>query len=156
MKKYGRKRLWLIEVYSQSFVHTSRLMVMMNVAYEHARSTTSEAANLTQQILDAKLALTRLRAAHPPPRLTISAAKSIADEQDNEMANIDTALQELGQKGEDLKNQVKNSVKEVERLKVERAAKEEELKRTQRLEEDNRWPALLDWSVCLHQVMNLT
>ena len=108
---------------------------------------TKEAASLTQQILDARLALTRLHAAHPPPRLTLTAAKVIADEQIEQMAIMDTQLLELNERAAEVKNRVKASVKDVERLKVERAAKEEELKRTQRLEEDNRWPALNDWCV---------
>jgi len=114
-------------------------------AYQRAQTSTQEAATLTQQILDAKLALSRLRAAHPPPRLTLSAAEAIANEQDAKMVTIQEDLERLNEEAEELKNGVKNGVKEVERLKVERAAKEEELKKTQRLEEDARWPALNDW-----------
>lgn len=61
------------------------------------------------------------------------------------MVTIQEDLERLNEEAEELKNGVKNGVKEVERLKVERAAKEEELKKTQRLEEDARWPALNDW-----------
>jgi hypothetical protein len=64
------------------------------------------------------------------------------------MVTMDTTLLELNERAEEVKNRVKTGVKEVERLKVERAAKEEELKRTQRLEEDRRWPELYDW--CVH------
>jgi len=109
---------------------------------------------MSQQILDARLALTRLRAAHPAPRLTLAAAKAIADEQEDSMVTMDMTLQQLNDRAEQVKNSVKANVKEVERLKIERAAKEHELKRTWRLEEDNRWPALNDWysaAVSLHK-----
>ena len=118
-------------------------------AYDRAQSTTKEAATLTQQILDARLALTRLHAAHPAPRLTLTAAKAIADEQEEQMVTMDATLIDLNERAAEVKNRVKAGVKDVERLKVERAAKEEELKRTQRLEEDNRWPALNDWCVAV-------
>lgn len=107
--------------------------------------TTKEAAELTQKVLDARLALTRLRAAHPAPRLTIDAATALADQQQEEMGELDIMLGEQNKKGEELKEEIKTRMKELERLKAERAAKEEELKRTQRLEEDNRWPNLNDW-----------
>jgi hypothetical protein len=106
---------------------------------------TKETATLTKQILDTRLALTRLQAAHPAPRLTLTKAKEIADEQEEQMVTLDATLLELNERATEVKNRVKASVKEVERLKVERAAKEEELKRTKRLEEDSRWPALNDW-----------
>lgn len=64
------------------------------------------------------------------------------------MVTMDAALLELNERAADVKDRVKASVKDVERLKVECVAKEEELKRTQRLEEDSRWPALNDW--CVH------
>ncbi|KAF8518366.1 hypothetical protein BU17DRAFT_48687 [Hysterangium stoloniferum] len=127
---------------------------LVDAAYEHAQSTTKEAATLTQQILDARLALTRLRTAHPAPRLTLAAAKEIADEQEDAMVTMDTTLQELNDRAEEVKNNVKANVKEVERLKIERATIEDGLKRTWRLEEDNRWPALNDWfsaAVSLHR-----
>ncbi|KIJ38925.1 hypothetical protein M422DRAFT_231010, partial [Sphaerobolus stellatus SS14] len=128
--------------------------LQVDKAYEHAESSTKEAATLTQQILDAKLALTRLRAAYPSPRLTASEAIALADKQCDDMAQAQEKLAELTTEVEQLKTNVKNGVKEVERLKVERAAKEEELKRTRKLEEDNRWPALNDWyqaAVSLHK-----
>lgn len=100
---------------------------------------------MTQKILDARLALTRLRAAHPAPRYTLDAATALADQQQEEMGELDVMLSDQKREAEELKETVKTRMKELERLKAERAAKEEELKRTQRLEEDNRWPALNDW-----------
>ncbi|KAF8576409.1 hypothetical protein K439DRAFT_661952 [Ramaria rubella] len=128
--------------------------ILVDQAYDRAQKVTKEAAALTQQILDARLALTRLRFAHPAPRLTLAAAREIADEQEEQMVTMDASLLELNERAEEVKNRVRTSFEDVERLKVERAAKEEELKRTQRLEEDNRWPALNDWysaAVSLHK-----
>ncbi|GJJ14864.1 hypothetical protein Clacol_009132 [Clathrus columnatus] len=122
--------------------------------YQQASSTTQEAAELTQKILDARLALTRLHAAHPAPRLTLDAAAALADRQQEEMGELDIALNEQKQKAENLKHLIKTRTKELERLKAESSVKEEELKRTQRLEEDNRWPTLNNWysaAVSLHK-----
>ncbi|KAI5996161.1 hypothetical protein EDD15DRAFT_2250757 [Pisolithus albus] len=49
--------------------------------YQKARSLTSLGTSLSAKILDAKLALTRLRQAHPQPRLTIATATATLDEQ---------------------------------------------------------------------------
>ena len=87
-----------------------------------------------------------MRAAHPAPRLTLAAATQIADKEE-EMVTTDATLLELNERAPEVKNRVKARVKDVERLKVKRVAKEDELPRTQRLEEDRRWPELHDWCV---------
>ena len=66
------------------------------------------------------------------------------------MVTMDATLLELNERATEVKNRVKGAVKDVERLRVERTAKEDELKRTQHLEEDRRWPELHDWCVTCH------
>src|SRR5882724_3971480 len=66
---------------------------------------------------------------------------------EEEMVTTDATLLELNERAAEVKNRVKARVKAVERLKVKRVAKEDELPRTQRLEEDRRWPELHDWCV---------
>ena len=63
------------------------------------------------------------------------------------MVTTDATLLELNERAPEVKNRVKARVKDVERLKVERVAKEDELPRTQRLEEDRHWPELHAWCV---------
>src|SRR5882724_8788665 len=76
------------------------------LAYNHAQAVTSEAAT---KILDARLALTRLRAAHLAPRLTLAAATQIADKQE-EMVTTDATLLDLNEPAAEVKNHVKARV----------------------------------------------
>ncbi|KAI0071775.1 hypothetical protein K474DRAFT_1668617 [Panus rudis PR-1116 ss-1] len=122
--------------------------------YSKAKALTSEATILAQRILDAKLQLIRLRQTHPQPRLTIPAANAQLDSQVEEMQKLDEQLQDYNQRIEDVKGKVKDGAREVERLRVERADVEKQLKICKSEVEDGRVISLYDWftaSLKLHQ-----
>lgn len=117
------------------------------VDYNKARSLTHEAADLASKILDARLMLTRLRQAHPHPRLTIPAANAQLDAQVAEMQELDDELQALNGQVDDVKERVKAGARDVERLRVERADAEKTAKAAQEEVQDGRVIGLYDWSV---------
>lgn len=63
--------------------------------YERAQSEAKEAAELSQKILDARLALTRLRQTHPAPRLTVEKASALLDERDEEIVLLQDEVRVL-------------------------------------------------------------
>lgn len=89
--------------------------------YNKAKALTTEAVNLSQQILDARLAISRLRQTHPHPRLTIASANAQLDSQVAQMVEFDEKVQDVNQRLASVKEKVKESAREVERLRVERA-----------------------------------
>ncbi|CDO73345.1 hypothetical protein BN946_scf185008.g108 [Trametes cinnabarina] len=113
--------------------------------YTKAQALTQEAAALANKILDARLALTRLRQAHPHPRLTIPAANARLDAQVSEMQELDDELQAVNERVEDVKERVKAGAREVERLRVERADLEKTVKAGQDEIQDGRVVGLYDW-----------
>ncbi|KAI0364732.1 hypothetical protein BV20DRAFT_974137 [Pilatotrama ljubarskyi] len=113
--------------------------------YNKARALTQEAAALASKILDARLTLTRLRQAHPHPRLTIPAANAQLDAQVAEMQELDDELQQVNAQVEDVKERVKTGAREVERLRVERADLEKTVKAGQDEIQDGRVVGLYDW-----------
>ncbi|KAJ8489345.1 hypothetical protein ONZ51_g2994 [Trametes cubensis] len=113
--------------------------------YSDARSLTQEAAALARQILDARLTLTRLRQAHPHPRLTIPAANAQLDAQVAEMQELDDELQNVTARVEEVKERVMAGSREVERLRVERADLEKTVKAGQDEVQDGRVVGLYDW-----------
>ncbi|KAG6377415.1 hypothetical protein JVT61DRAFT_15215 [Boletus reticuloceps] len=80
--------------------------------YRKARSSTSLATTLSAQILDARLALTRLRQAHPHPRLTIASATSTLDDQVEQMQKMEDELQRLNSRMADRKERLKREMAE--------------------------------------------
>ncbi|KAF8137532.1 hypothetical protein EV363DRAFT_1395066 [Boletus edulis] len=78
--------------------------------YRKARSSTSLATTLSAQILDARLALTRLRQAHPHPRLTIATATSTLDDQVEQMQKMEDELQRLNSRMADRKERLKREM----------------------------------------------
>ena len=119
------------------------------IDYEKARSMTSLATSLSAKILDAKLALTRLRQAHPHPRLTVSTATATLDTQVSQMQELDDELQGLEKQIEESKGKLKTGMGEVERLRgVERErAAELALVGKEGGDDDPRLGGLYDWSV---------
>lgn len=63
------------------------------------------------------------------------------------MAELDSQISENALRLEKVKERVQNTARDVERLRVERAAKEEEVRQTKGEEEDGRVMGLYDWSV---------
>ncbi|KAH9846268.1 hypothetical protein C2E23DRAFT_891034 [Lenzites betulinus] len=124
--------------------------------YNRARALTQEAATLESKILDARLTLTRLRQAHPHPRLTIPAANAQLDAQVAEMQELDDELQSVNAQVDDVKDRVKARAREVERLRVERADLEKTVKAGQDEVQDGRVVGLYDWytaSLALYRVL---
>lgn len=115
--------------------------------YHKARALTQEAAALASKILDARLTLTRLRQAHPHPRLTIPAANAQLDSQILEMQQLDDELQNVNTQVDTVKERVKAGAVEVERLRVERAELERQVNAGQKEVQDGRVVGLYDWCV---------
>ncbi|KAF9236670.1 hypothetical protein BU15DRAFT_63837 [Melanogaster broomeanus] len=89
--------------------------------YHKAHSLTTLATTLSAQILDARLALTRLRQAHPHPRLTIASATATLDGQVEQMQKMEDKLQGLNSQIGAAKQQLKTEMADLERLRgVER------------------------------------
>ena len=61
------------------------------------------------------------------------------------MTALDAALSDTNAQVEDVKNALQDTARDVERLKVERAAKEAEAKQAKAEEEDDRIVGLYDW-----------
>lgn len=113
--------------------------------YGKADALTSESQTLTSQILDARLALSRLRASHPYPRMSLARANARLEEQTESMASLDAQLSENASNIEKVKTAVQDAARDVERLRVERAAKEEEARQAKAEEDDERIVGLYDW-----------
>ncbi|KAK7685197.1 hypothetical protein QCA50_011560 [Cerrena zonata] len=125
--------------------NVQKLAPLVEEDYVKARALTKEAATLAQQILDAKLQLSRLRQIHPQPRLTIAAATAQADAQDEKMQSLDEELQVMNENVEEVKGRVKEGAKYVERLRMERAEAEKQVKACKNEVEDGRVMGLYDW-----------
>ncbi|EPQ52056.1 hypothetical protein GLOTRDRAFT_140516 [Gloeophyllum trabeum ATCC 11539] len=113
--------------------------------YQKAKSLTDEAASLSQKIVDARLALTRLRQAHPHPRLTLTSAQAQLDEQVMQMQVSDAELQGLGEQVARVKERVKEGARELEGLRARRAEVEKEVKAVKVEVEDERVAPLYEW-----------
>ncbi|KAF7798486.1 hypothetical protein EIP86_009707 [Pleurotus ostreatoroseus] len=109
-----------------------------------ARGLTAEAVDLARKILDTRLALTRLRQAHPHPRLTVPSAEAQLDRQVEEMQSLEETLQSLNERVDGVKEQVKTGARDVERLRVQRAELDKQVKATQSDVEDTRVIGLYD------------
>ena len=119
----------------------------MPADYNKARALAQEAVALTSKILDARLTLTRLRQAHPHPRLTIPAANAQLDAQVEEMQKLDDELQGLNATIDEVKDRVKEGARDVERLRIERADAEKLARAGEADVQDGRVRGLYDWCV---------
>lgn len=63
------------------------------------------------------------------------------------MAELDAQISDNASRVEKVKEKVQDTARDVERLRVERAAKEEEVRQTKGEEEDARVMGLYDWCV---------
>ncbi|KAF9225780.1 hypothetical protein BS17DRAFT_563762 [Gyrodon lividus] len=124
---------------------------------QKARSLTTLATTLSAQILDARLALTRLRQAHPHPRLTVASATSTLDSQVEQMQGMEDKLQGLNGRIGEAKEQLKTEIAELERLRGVEKEKIAELGvvgKESGEEEDPRVRGLYDWflrSLTIHR-----
>lgn len=115
------------------------------VDYNKAKSLTTEASTLSQKILDARLALTRLRQSHPHPRLTVPKAEEQLDAQVMEMQEYDEKVSEVNERVASVKETVKEGSKEVERLRLRRAEVDKEVGSMEGGMDDGRVVGLYDW-----------
>ncbi|KAJ7664696.1 hypothetical protein B0H17DRAFT_1171496 [Mycena rosella] len=127
--------------------------------YTKLKDSAAKAALLTQKILDARLALTRLRHAHPQPRLTIPAADQRLADQVTEMQVLADDIQEAEKQVQSVKGSVKSGTQEVEALRAQRAEADKAVKAARVDEDDGRLVPLYDHhmaSLALHRsVLNL-
>jgi len=115
--------------------------------YQRVKITTERAVVLAQNIVDARLALTRLRQTHPQPRLTIPLADQKLVDQVTEMQTLSDEVAVVKKKVQAVKEQAKSRALEVEKLRMERAEAEKAVKMSQVEEDDSRLVPLYDWSV---------
>ncbi|KAJ7174265.1 hypothetical protein C8R46DRAFT_1174704 [Mycena filopes] len=127
--------------------------------YVRLKDSAAKAAILTQKIIDARLALTRLRHAHPQPRLTIPGAEQRLSDQVTEMQVLTDDIEQAAKKVQSVKGSVKSGTQEVETLRAERAEAEKAVKVARVNEDDGRLVPLYDQhmaSLALHKsVLNI-
>ncbi|KAE9399547.1 hypothetical protein BT96DRAFT_957222 [Gymnopus androsaceus JB14] len=124
------------------------LSPMVEEDYIHVKQATAKATELAQKIIDARLALSRLRQMHPLPRVTVQTANQKLEDQVVEMQTLTDKLEDVQQKAHDAKGKLKAESLEVETLK---------LQRNERLDDDRRFVPLYDWlsgSLILHRSMH--
>ncbi|KAI0266562.1 hypothetical protein BC834DRAFT_875183 [Gloeopeniophorella convolvens] len=122
--------------------------------YLKAKGLTDEAVALTQSILDARLAITRLRSAHPHPRLTITSAEEQLASQVTDLQTLEDELQRVNEKVAHVKDAVKEGTKEMDRLRSEKADVERKVTAHKVEADDGRAVDLCDWytsSLALHR-----
>ena len=115
--------------------------------YQKAKTVIAEISSLSQQILDARLALTRSKQRHPEPRLTVSSATAQLDSQIMKMQESSDELQGVNAKVSAVKEDIKTKTKQLEALRSQRA--EVEKIRSSKVDEveDPRYAGLYDWYI---------
>lgn len=118
----------------------------MILDYQKVRGMVTEASALAQQIIDARLALTRIRKTHPHPRLTIQLADQKLVDQVEEMQALNDELEAVNAQVQTVKEEVKRDALDLEALRTERAEAEKAVKMA-RVEDDARLVPLYSWYV---------
>ncbi|KAF5350277.1 hypothetical protein D9758_007807 [Tetrapyrgos nigripes] len=128
-------------------VHSNirRLAPSVEDDYVQIQKSTARAAELGQKIIDARLALSRLRQTHPQPRLTLDTAQETLDGQIAEMQELQDKIKDVQDKVQSIKQQMKTGSLEVEGLKTQRAEVEKDAKQVKVEEDDTRLAPLYDW-----------
>ncbi|KAG6857069.1 hypothetical protein H0H87_010034 [Tephrocybe sp. NHM501043] len=149
-----------LKVAKSSLAETQRdirtLAPLVESDYKKVKEAAAEATVLAQQILDARLALTRLRKTHPYPRLTVPLADRKLIDQVEEMQALNDELESVNAQVQSVKEQVKRGVLDVEALRAERAEVEKAVKMARVEEDDSRLVPLYSWyaaSTRLHRSM---
>ncbi|KIK61705.1 hypothetical protein GYMLUDRAFT_73216 [Collybiopsis luxurians FD-317 M1] len=130
------------------------LAPMVEEDYVRVKQATAKATDLAQKIIDARLALSRLRQSHPHPRITVQAADKKLEEQVEEMQALTDEKQVVEEKVNEIKRKLKSETLEVEGLKVQRNEIEKSVKMSESVEDDRRFVPLYDWvtnSLQLHR-----
>jgi hypothetical protein len=92
-----------------------------SVDYLKAKGLTAEAVALTQSILDARLAIMRLRGIHPSPPLTIPVAEETLSSQIADMQMLEDDLQSINEKITGVKDNIKERTVTMDGLRSEKA-----------------------------------
>ncbi|KAJ8072407.1 hypothetical protein PM082_015966 [Marasmius tenuissimus] len=132
------------------------LAPMVEEEYVKVQQSTDKATELRQKIIDARLALSRLRQLHPHPRLTIPAADQKLADQVEEMQEITDEIDNVSQKVQEVKERLRSGALEMESLRAKRADVEKNLKMARVEEDESRLVPLYDWftvSLALHRSM---
>ncbi|KAF5387291.1 hypothetical protein D9757_005807 [Collybiopsis confluens] len=142
----------LAELYSD----VRMLAPMVEEDYVRVKQATTKAAELAQKIIDARLALSRLRQTHPHPRITIQTADKKLEDQVMEMQNLADEKQAVEDKVQEIKGKLKSETLEAEGVKMQRHEIEKTVKISESVEDDRRFVPLYDWitnSLMLHRSM---
>ncbi|KAF5357192.1 hypothetical protein D9756_006386 [Leucocoprinus leucothites] len=124
--------------------------------YDKTKAAIDKVTSLAQKIIDARLALTRLRQTHPHPRLTIAAADQKLADQVEEMQELSDQVEAVRRNVQSSKDELKNGNVDLESLRAERAEIEKLVKNANVGEDDPRIAPLYDWftaSLALHRTM---
>jgi len=124
------------------------LVPLVQEDYDKTKAAVDQATNCMQQIIDARLALSRLRQAHPHPRLTIDAALQKLNDQDKEMQDLSDQIELLRERVQGSKDELKQENLELEAVRAERAEAEKLVKNANMGKDDPRIAPLHDWCVC--------
>ncbi|KAG6819783.1 hypothetical protein H0H93_008698 [Arthromyces matolae] len=121
------------------------LAPLVETDYKKVTAAAAEASSLGQHIIDARLALTRLRKTHPHPRLTVQLADQKLVEQVEEMQSLNDELDAVNAQVQAVKEQLKRGVMDLEGLRTERAEVEKAVKMARADEDDARLVPLYSW-----------
>ncbi|EJD43034.1 hypothetical protein AURDEDRAFT_89292 [Auricularia subglabra TFB-10046 SS5] len=113
--------------------------------YEKSLARAELARQAAQDILDAQLELSRLRAAHPAPRLTIPTATAFLDAQVETMQKLEDQRVEAQRRAAEAKDALKGAERDLERLRGEREQQEAKLVELVRQQDDARLGGLSEW-----------
>jgi hypothetical protein len=129
-----------------SHIHSSKLHIPSGADYQRAKNVTNEALALAKSDFDTRLDLFRLRQAYPQPRHTIASADEALADQISEMHELEDQQQQGAQRVARMKESFKDTVKEVDRLRIERAELERQLREQSRTDgDDDAVAGLYDW-----------
>ncbi|KAJ7638236.1 hypothetical protein FB45DRAFT_397641 [Roridomyces roridus] len=112
--------------------------------YLKLKEEAARAAALSQKIIDGRLALTRLRHAHPKPRMTIPTAEQRLTDQVTEMQALTDDIEQASKKVGSVKGGIKSGTQEVEKLRAERAEADKAVKALRVDDDDGRLVPLYD------------
>ncbi|KAJ3989338.1 hypothetical protein F5890DRAFT_1591972 [Lentinula detonsa] len=125
--------------------------------YVRVKQATAKATDLAQKIIDARLALSRLRQTHPHPRVTVQTADKKLEDQVMEMQALTDEMQAVDQKVHDMKAKLKAESLEAESLITQRNEVEKNVKKSESgINDDRRFVPLYDWltgSLSIHRSM---
>lgn len=131
-----------------TYQNVRTLVPLVQEDYDQTKAAVDKVTNCMQQIIDARLALSRLRQAHPHPRLTTDAALQKLSDQDKEMQDLSDQIEAVRGRVQSSKNELKQENVELETLRAERAEAEKLAKNANMGKDDPRIASFYDWCVC--------